>query len=352
MFEYSSAVFIGRFQPFHKSHLEIARHGLEIAQRLIIIVGSSNAAPNIKNPFSFDERSDQIRSCFSFEENTRLTIIPVRDYFNNDNHWLADVQQKTSDLIFRNDSVALMGGYKDSSSYYLKMFPQWEFVPTNIKANLNATDFRHALFNTFFTKDSLNDAGWQDNVITWKHAVPTPIWDWLMDRFIGTERHERLCREYRMIEDYKKSWAAAPFPPVFVTTDAVVVQSGHVLLVKRKFDPGKGLLALPGGFIKQFERLEDSALRELREETGIRVPAPILRSSIKESKVFDHPGRSLRGRTITHAYYIKLADGELPEVKGGDDASKAFWLPLMDVGKRENEFFDDHFAIVNWFVGR
>ncbi len=346
--DYAASVFIGRFQPFHKSHLEIAQHGLKIAKNLVIVIGSCNAAPNIKNPFTYHERELMIRSCFTAQENYRIHVTYVRDYFNNDNHWLADVQQKVANVINDGDSVALLGNFKDSSSYYLKMFPHWEFAAVRTVNNLNATDVRSALFSTIDNGES----GWADNRVEWTHLVPASVALWIKENFLNSAKHVQLCSEFKMIKSYKDSWSVAPFPPTFVTTDAVVVQSGHVLLVRRKFEPGKGLLALPGGFLKQTEKIEDCALRELREETGIRVNANVLRSLIKESKVFDYPDRSLRGRTITHAYYIKLPDGELPEVKGNDDADKAFWLPLMDVGKREDEFFDDHYHIISWFIGR
>ena len=346
--EFAASVFIGRFQPFHNSHKEVVEHGLRISDRVIIVIGSCNAAPNIRNPFLYNERRDMIRASFSEEDNERIHITGVRDYFNNDNHWLADVQQKVHGYVSRTDSIALLGNFKDGSSYYLKMFPQWEFAPVRTALSLDATTVRTALFRDF---DHLTSK-WSDHGIGWRSLVPEPVWSWIVNNFVGTERHLQLCREDEMIRAYKASWKDAPFPPIFVTTDAVVVTSGHVLLVRRKFEPGKGLLALPGGFLKQTERIEDGMLRELHEETGIRVPKPILRSSIREWKVFDHPDRSLRGRTITHAAYIRLPDGDLPDVKGSDDAERAFWLPLMDVGRREHEFFEDHAAIVGWFIGR
>ncbi|MGI8786727.1 MAG: NUDIX domain-containing protein [Pyrinomonadaceae bacterium] len=145
-----------------------------------------------------------------------------------------------------------------------------------------------------------------------------------------------------------------PFAPVFVTTDAVVVQSGHVLVIRRGFPPGKGLLALPGGFLAPDSTLEDNAIRELKEETNIKVPAQVLRGSIKNSHAFDYPERSQRGRTVTFAYHIELEpslkDG-LPHVKGGDDAAKAFWLPLSALGEKEDEFFEDHLHIIKFFLG-
>ncbi|MGI9055863.1 MAG: NUDIX domain-containing protein [Pyrinomonadaceae bacterium] len=95
-------------------------------------------------------------------------------------------------------------------------------------------------------------------------------------------------------------------------------------------------------------------MRELKEETNIKVPAQVLRGSIKDQKAFDYPERSQRGRTVTFAYYIELEpslkDG-LPRVKGGDDAAKAFWLPLSALGEMEDEFFEDHISIIRWFLG-
>lgn len=95
----------------------------------------------------------------------------------------------------------------------------------------------------------------------------------------------------------------------------------------------------------------DSMLRELREETRLKVPEPVLRGSVKADKVFDHPERSLRGRTITHAYLIELADGPLPPVKGGDDAAKAKWLPIAQVMEMDEVMFEDHLDIIRYFLG-
>jgi bifunctional NMN adenylyltransferase/nudix hydrolase len=124
--------------------------------------------------------------------------------------------------------------------------------------------------------------------------------------------------------------------------------------VRRRVHPGKGLLALPGGFLKEDATLEDSMLRELKEETQIKVPAQVLRGSIKTSRAFDYPDRSTRGRTITFAYHIELEpslkDG-LSRVKGGDDAARAFWLPLSALGEKEDEFFEDHIHIIRYFLG-
>lgn len=158
-----------------------------------------------------------------------------------------------------------------------------------------------------------------------------------------------LHEEHHFVEQYLKGWDAAPYEPNFVTVDAVVVQSGHVLMVERKGPYGKGLLALPGGFLDTGERILDACLRELREETCLQVPEAVLKGSIKSSKVFDDPYRSARGRTITHAFYIELAaNKELPEVTGGDDAKRAIWVPLADLDPEQ--IFEDHYFVIQEMV--
>jgi bifunctional NMN adenylyltransferase/nudix hydrolase len=135
---------------------------------------------------------------------------------------------------------------------------------------------------------------------------------------------------------------------VFTTVDAVVLHSGQVLLVRRGAQPGRGLLALPGGFLEpEGDRsLRAGALRELREETAIQVPDPVLARAIVAERAFDHPERSQRGRTITHAVRIDLVSGPLPAVRGGDDASHALWVPLAHVLEHPEELFEDHADII------
>lgn len=360
MKEYKYAVFIGRFQPLHKAHVEVIKHGLSIAEKLIIVVGSEGAAPDIRNPFSFEDRKEMILDSFrddnplGIDGARNIEIVSVRDYFYSENTWIADIQSKTDQFIKDGDSVALLGSYKDGSSYYLKYFPQWDFVPLKTAINMDATTVREFLFSkkpALAWGDSEETVSNPPNIASLKEKVPDGVYNYLK-KFIKTRQYAELCQEHEFIQGYKKQWSAAPYPPTFVTADAVVVCSGHVLVVKRKFSPGKGLYALPGGFVKQNEVLQEGALRELKEETGIKVDKLILSASIVDSKVFDYPGRSLRGRTITHAYYIKLKDGRLPEIRANDDAEEVQWLPIIDVMKHENKFFEDHAHIIQYFLTR
>jgi bifunctional NMN adenylyltransferase/nudix hydrolase len=181
-------------------------------------------------------------------------------------------------------------------------------------------------------------------------AVPEETLKFLTE-FKNSMNFEQLVREYEFIQKYKLSWAAAPYDPIFVTTDAWVVQSGHVLLIQRKKEPGYGLWAAAGGFLGLHETLVQSMLRELREETKIKVPAAVLEGSIIDSHVFDAPGRSTRGRTITHSYLIKLKDNlELPHIKASDDAMDAKWVPLSEVVS--DNMYEDHYDQFMFFKSK
>ena len=108
-------------------------------------------------------------------------------------------------------------------------------------------------------------------------------------------------------------------------------------------------MALPGGFVNPKERLKDAVIRELREETRIKVPAPVLAGSITKEQIFDDPYRSARGRTITQAFLIELQGDKLPKVKGGDDAKSAFWVPFAEI--KPEMMFEDHYHIIQAMVG-
>jgi bifunctional NMN adenylyltransferase/nudix hydrolase len=343
--KYDFGIVIGRFQPFHLAHQNLIKHSLALAEKVIVILGSARSASDVKNPFTPAMREEVIRACFP-DDADRLIFRAVRDYPYNDHVWTAEVQNIVGEIADEkeNAKIAIAGFFKDRSSYYLNLFPQWnfeEFYSSDKKLlNLNASLIREK----YFTES-----------VDWKEFLPRQV-AVALDIFRETEDFPKLQKEFEYLQKYKVDtrFVGVPYDPVFLTTDAVVVQSGHILVIRRGHQPGKGLLALPGGFLASNMTLEDNAIKELKEETQIKVPAQVLRGSIKSSHVFDYPERSQRGRTVTFAYFIELEanlkDG-LPRVKGGDDAAKAFWLPLSALGEKEEEFFEDHYSIVRHFIG-
>ena len=130
----------------------------------------------------------------------------------------------------------------------------------------------------------------------------------------------------------------------------VVVRRQGELLVMRRAPERLGYWSLVAGGVEPGEKSWTAAVRELREETGLGVHEATLVRSLKRVQVFSHPYRSLRGRTITHAHFFDLQEGRLPDVKGGDDAAAAEWIPLDRLPVLENELFEDHFHVLDEFL--
>lgn len=348
MKNYQFAIFIGRFQPYHNGHHHIISQGLKQAEKIIVLCGSSHLPPSHRNPWSFNERKSMILNSFPKEEAERITVLPLMDSPYNDAIWIQSVQTIVSGVVQALNTaphnipkIALIGHQKDHSSFYLKMFPQWKSIEVDNVDEINATVLRNQYFSQ---ADNFSQSGKIFNTVTPKGTQQFFAQEFSQSAF------DYIFSEHNFVEDYKKQWQAAPYPPIFVTVDAVVIQSGHILLVKRKARPGKGLAALPGGFVDQHERLLDGCIRELREETKLKIPDPVLRGCIKRSHTFDDPHRSARGRTITHAFLIELpACEKLPKVKGSDDAEKAFWMPLGEI--KPEKLFEDHYFIIRHLLG-
>ncbi len=364
------AVFIGRFEPFHSAHLRVIQKALSTADQVIVLIGSAGKPRSIKDPFFYEERRVMVRSALPAQDAPRVLLAPLHDFPYNDERWAREVQAQVAQLVVAHTTVlngpariCLVGHVKDSSSAYLRMFPQWSLVEAPNHEQRSATDIRALLFEATqagaqepstepgCTRDTaVRDEAPCGKWMLIEASVPPGVYAFLRE-FARSAPFVALVREHRFIQDYRAQFAALPYPPVFVTVDAVLVHSGHILLVKRAAEPGRGLWALPGGFIGVDELLIDACIRELREETRLKLPEPVLRGSIKAQRVFDRPDRSLRGRTITHAYYFEFPSGELPLVKGGDDAAKARWVPLAEFYDMEGSLFEDHYGIATAFLG-
>ena len=137
-------VFIGRFQPFHNGHKAVIDAALEQAKEVVVVVGSSFAARNIRNPFTFEERKSMIEATFpdetmemystfgALQQGPRLHIVPVSDYPYDDNKWVNAIQKIVDETVPRAQDVGLIGHSKDSTSYYLNIFPRWKNHVENI----------------------------------------------------------------------------------------------------------------------------------------------------------------------------------------------------------------------------
>jgi len=338
--EYCQAVIIGRFQPFHNGHRFALERGLAEAGQVVVVIGSAQRPRSSRDPWTAAEREAMAGGCLAGTDRARVRFVHQRDYLYDDDLWAAEVRGKVADLAPEpGGPVVLLGLAGDTAAPDPGLCPPWAFKPAPKLPLPAAADLRAG-----YLSDRDDRSGGPP---PWAAALPLPVQDCLR-RWAATPDYRNLAEEARYLAGYRARWAGTPFPVVFSTVDAVVLQSGQVLLVRRGAQPGRGLLALPGGFLDPAadRSLRAGALRELREETEIQVPEAVLARSITAERAFDHPERSLRGRTITHAVRIDLEPGPLPAVRGGDDARQALWVPLAQVLEHPEELFEDHADII------
>lgn len=110
----------------------------------------------------------------------------------------------------------------------------------------------------------------------------------------------------------------------------VIVKGGKVLLVKRKFDPHKGLWQVPAGFVEWYETPQETAVKETKEETGLDVK--VLRL-FDVRKISEDP----REMIVLILYEAKIVGGK---IRAGDDAEEVKWWPLQHLprfGSREHK---------------
>lgn len=335
-----TAVIVGRWQIFHKGHETLLNAALGSAARVIVVIGSAFRSRNPQNPFTWQERRDMILSTLSERDTSRVHFLPVRDYFDDDS-WneavKTGVRQLTEANACADTAITLVGFKKDRSSYYLGNFHPWAWQAVVQEVEIDATALRAVYF-----EGSDPDA----RLAVIRPFVSASVLAYLQAWARLTTYTERVA-EHLAVAAYRQRWTA----PFYLTADAVVQAAGHVLLVRRGGDIGHGLWALPGGFVEPGERLYAAAIRELHEETGFKTLASTMQAARQSSHLFDHPGRSPRGRIITQAYHFNLGNITLPEVKGADDAIEAKWIAIRILPKLEDQLFDDHAAILDRFVG-
>ena len=125
-------------------------------------------------------------------------------------------------------------------------------------------------------------------------------------------------------------------PRPFVTADVIIFtlrdSDLQVLLVKRKHSPFEGMWAIPGGFVDMGESLEEAALRELEEETGVRDVY------LEQLYTFGDVDRDPRGRVVTVAY-LALVPATAIDPQAGSDAAEAHWWPVHDLPEFAFSFF-------------
>lgn len=126
------------------------------------------------------------------------------------------------------------------------------------------------------------------------------------------------------------------------TADVIITRESKILVIKRKKNPFKDQLAIPGGFVNENETVEQAAVREIMEETTL----PIRLTEILG--VYSDPKRDPRKHIITVVFVGEIIGDKNIEPIAGDDAADTKWIPIGSI--QDFNFAFDHKRILNDFV--
>lgn len=329
------AVCAGRFVLPNAANVALVRQALAQAPRCVVFIRRCHMAPSPANPFDADTRISMLHDALGEDERLRTEFVPLRERWD--------------DQRLLRDMGAVTGGQRRVAWVVAGQPPvDAEDLPTGWSlqqaaagdGDAQAVAWLEQLYAAEVPERGL--AALQDSLPAGAVEV---LGHWLRTPTFATVRDD-----WRQIAHEKRQWSVAPYPVVLVTVDAVVRAGGHVLLIRRGRSPGRGLWALPGGFLEPREPVMLAALRELVEETGLPLSLRQMKQRLKGMHVFDHPERSQRGRIITHTFFFDLGDMPPPPVQGGDDAAAAQWVPVRNLPSLEAQLHDDHFHMLDTFL--
>lgn len=330
------AIYIGRFQPLHKGHIEVINHCKKNYDEIFVFVGSSNKRRSMKNPFSFQTIATWLLRAGIDKVN------PLNDYIYDDEKWANQLKDIISNIYQDQEcEFTLVGHMKDDSSFYLNIFPEYKLdLLPEFNNGLSATDIRTQMFENLSGMELLD---YLSKCVT--SDVARDLFE-----FIETDEFKDLQEEYFYFKKEKEKFKDYPYKDTlkFNCADAVVECNGHILLIKRKKAPGKGSWALPGGFVNTNETYLAAAKRELLEETGLDI-SKLLTDNVSEGLIFDHPSRGSGIPRITMGVYFNIDSvKQFPYIKASDDAVEAKWISINDL--KAMILHDDHMDIIESFI--
>ncbi len=333
---------VGRFQPLHDGHLQLLQEALRMGGSVVVVLGSSFGSRSVRNPWTWEERREMFRQALSDADFRRCIFVPVHDYFYDNERWVLKLKEEVWGRIAglsgnaTPDLVWLGVGKDASTAAYLqdlRRHGERVCVLAAARTSGNATCLRNRIFG-----DDRSDTVFRDLVAEERLHI-------LVAKYIAENREllRGVQEDWNFMVGERELWGQTPYPVQVQTVDAIVCAPDFdVLMVRRGRPPGRGLLALPGGHVEVGETLLEAVVREVREETGLRLEP----ERFHNYGAFDHPHRSPgRGvRVITTVFGYNLL--RRCRVRAGDDASALQWVPASQVPQLEGEMFEDHYQIL------
>ena len=143
---YKLAVYIGRFQPYHRGHQKTVMFGFDLAPKMLVVIGSHPEERTIKNPFTFEERKQMILD--SIEPHKAAHSIKVRalDDYPSDAVWCNQLDDIVKQYEKDDSKIVLIGDHSDPDSKYLNLL-EWDVIGRENDAGVHATVLRHLFFS-------------------------------------------------------------------------------------------------------------------------------------------------------------------------------------------------------------
>lgn len=318
--KFDHVVIASRFQPVHSGHLKAVAAAAALASELTVLCLGADEPLGVQAPYPTATRLRMLHEVVP----ATARVLSLRDIRYDDRRWRERIGQVLSPLLHNKARVAVI-----ADPMFAKLWPNEWHPMDDLSLEPPAAQL-------------LKDIFWGNTTPLWSDLalqVPPSVLTMLESHYT-TGEGVSVCAEAAYLKAFRRAWEDAPYPPIFVTVDALVTWRDEVLLIERGNPPGKGLWALPGGFVDVGETLAVAARRELEEETGLVLGA----TEWCRSRVIDDPQRSLRGRTITHVFQATLDTAHKPAVRGGDDATTALWVGIDEL--QPAQLIEDHYAIL------
>jgi bifunctional NMN adenylyltransferase/nudix hydrolase len=341
------------FQWLTPKHIEAVDKAASSADLIMFLVADADAHRSIVSPFTFEERSDLIKAAFPQLWNSgRISIVDVPSQLYTTQPYGYDFEAIDEELYVllnspyqkKQDIRVTVQGREMVVAATIK--PEWLYIDDEIK-DLN--EQITSLDNYFSSNEPLAHGSAHSD---------------LLDAFKKTDDFVELQHEYKDKHFILKNFGEGPFH----TADAICTIDDQVLLITRKKAPYRHTLATPGGLLDPGEDAVTAAIRELLEETEMRVPSYVLtgeptsedadwvlvtedflKSKLKKDvQQFTNTlynVRDPRGDYRANALWFDLSGLPVtPRVLGKDDAEKANWASKDDLTTSSMAF--DHFAIL------
>lgn len=333
---YDKAIVMGRWQIPHHGHLTLFKRALEVAASVIVVLGSAKKARDSRNPFTADERREMVLRTIPEADHSRVSFVDIRDYYSTP-RWAEAVRREVRPFLAQGAKVCLVGYQKDSTSQYLRDFPEWRLEDVAPEHSLDATALRKVYFTSEpSAADAILSAYVSERVLQYLQA------------WRNLPYFKAIAKEFEEVALCQERWGRGPH----LTGDAIVQVGDYFLMTTRQDGIGEGLYAWPGAFNTDDEQLLSTALRAVDAKTRLGFPVASMLNALQGSVLLDHPLRSPRGRIVSTAFYFKFpARDHLPEVHSGKGSMNALWVPRSDLAGLESKMFEDHFMAVDHFAG-